>query len=143
MTKVKKDADGEETVAGYFRKVFAESPGLLKGKSNDALLQRWLADHPGETEAPKSVKSGLANIKSVLRKKGRREDRRTARREAARGPGHEARGLVPGRGNQLERLEENIDDCLTLARLLDRDGLSRVIALLRAARNEVVWKMGQ
>jgi hypothetical protein len=40
-------------------------------------------------------------------------------------------------------LEEHIDDCLTVAKLLDREGLGHVIRLLRQARNEVVWKLGQ
>jgi len=30
-----------------------------------------------------------------------------------------------------------------MAKHLDRDGLANVIALLRRARNEVVWKMGE
>jgi hypothetical protein len=40
-------------------------------------------------------------------------------------------------------LEERIDDCLSLSKSLDRDGLGDVIVLLRRARNEAVWKMGQ
>jgi hypothetical protein len=32
---------------------------------------------------------------------------------------------------------------LTLAKNLDREGLANVIGLLRRARNEVVWKMGE
>ena len=43
----------------------------------------------------------------------------------------------------FESLEEQIDECLTLAKNLDREGLSSVINLLRRARNEVVWKMGE
>ena len=43
----------------------------------------------------------------------------------------------------LESLEERIDDCLTLARSLDRDGLEAVIDLLRKARNGVVVQQGQ
>jgi hypothetical protein len=43
----------------------------------------------------------------------------------------------------LEALEEAIDDCLTLARNFDREGLADVITLLRKARNAVVWKGGQ
>src|SRR4051812_6761144 len=62
-----------ESIAGYFRKVFEEDPKLLKQRSNDALLARWLADHPGHGEVPQKVKVGLQNIKSVLRKeRGRR-----------------------------------------------------------------------
>jgi len=32
---------------------------------------------------------------------------------------------------------------MALAREVDREGLADVIALLRAARNKVVWKMGE
>jgi len=48
---------------------------------------------------------------------------------------------VPRRG--LASLEENIDNCLDQARSLDRDGLEGIIKLLRRARNEVVWKLGE
>jgi hypothetical protein len=40
-------------------------------------------------------------------------------------------------------LEEQIDECLTLGKRLDREGLRGVLVLLRRARNEVVWKLGQ
>jgi hypothetical protein len=43
----------------------------------------------------------------------------------------------------LEALEEQIDECLTFAKRLDREGLQDVIVLLRRARNAVVWKAGQ
>jgi hypothetical protein len=132
---------GAETVSGYFRKVFAENPKLLKTRSNEDLLRRWLTDHPGEKEVPNRVKQGLSNVKSILRKKGRK---RAGRQEA----NHElAAGTVPApakrSSNRLEHLEEQIDECLTAARALDREGLEHVIRLLRQARNQVVWKLGQ
>jgi hypothetical protein len=43
----------------------------------------------------------------------------------------------------LESLEVQIDECMTFARGLDREGLDEIIARLRRARNEVVWKSGQ
>ena len=132
-----------ETVSGYFRKVFAEDPGLLDSRSNDELLQRWLKDHPGETEVPKNVKVGLQNVKSVLRSKSRR--RRKAKAASATGT-TAAASLPPGAGvkrNKLEALEERIDDSLMFARGVDEEGLKDVISHLRRARNEVVWKMGQ
>jgi hypothetical protein len=43
----------------------------------------------------------------------------------------------------LESLELAIDDCLTTARTMDKEGLADVIGLLRQARNTVVWKMGE
>jgi hypothetical protein len=63
--------DGE-SIAGYFRKIFAETPKLLKTRSNTKLLERWLADHPGEKKVPDSVKTSLSNIKSVFRRTDRR-----------------------------------------------------------------------
>ena len=43
----------------------------------------------------------------------------------------------------LDRLEEQIDECLSLAKYLDREHLADVISLLRKARNAVVWKLGE
>lgn len=130
-------ANGTETVAGYFRRVFAENPRLLEERSNDALYQQWLRDHPGHTEVPQSVKNSLQNIKSVLRhqkpKKGRRaQPAPVAAAEAAPLP----RPKVPARS--LEELEGMIDECLFVARGLDAEGLRSVIDLLRSARNGVI-----
>ena len=69
------NAAGEENVAGYFRKIFKEDPSLLKQRSNAALFQRWLDDHPGTTVVPDKVKVGLQNIKNVLRKKRKKGGR--------------------------------------------------------------------
>jgi hypothetical protein len=44
-----------ENVSGYFRRIFKENPNLLKERSNDELLRRWLADHPGHREVPQKV----------------------------------------------------------------------------------------
>ena len=131
-----------ESIAGYFRKVFAETPKLLKTRSNAKLLDRWLADHPGEKKVPDSVKASLSNIKSVLRSKKRK--RRKAKAAAAEiGAGPVAVAVKKPKTSVLETLEEQIDDCLTAARKLDKDGLEDVIRLLRKARNAVVWMLGQ
>jgi two-component sensor histidine kinase len=125
--------DGE-TISGYFRAIFRENPKLLKTRSNQELLDRWLKDHPGQKEVPHRVKQNLANIKSVLRKKGRK------RKSVANGA---PRPVAAPRSHDLEGLEENIDGCLSQAKMLDREGLDSIINLLRRARNEVVWKLGQ
>jgi hypothetical protein len=131
---------GKESISGYFRRVFQENPKLLNERSNRALLQRWLSDHPGE-KVSGSVKAGLSNIKSVLRSKGRKSAARKSSAEhksagsAAPAAVRRPRGLAP--------LEEAIDECLMMARATDREGLEVVIDLLRRARNQVVWKMGQ
>jgi hypothetical protein len=131
-----------ETVSDYFRKVFAENPGLLDSRSNDELLQRWLKDHPGETEVPRNVKAGLQNIKSVLRSKSRRRKKAKAGAAVATAPVGQPTGTGVKK-NKLEALEERIDDTLMFARGLDDEGLKDVISHLRRARNEVVWKLGQ
>jgi len=45
--------------------------------------------------------------------------------------------------NGLETLEEKIDECMSLAKNLDPEGLADVVDALRRARNKVVWKIGE
>jgi hypothetical protein len=129
-----------ESISGYFRKIFEERPQLLDQKSNKELAQRWLADHPGHKEMPTKVKQNLANLKSHLRKK--RRDAEEAGNGLS-GYGRAASAAKNSGTHKLELLEEHIDDCLSLAKTLDREGLDPIIKLLRRARNEVVWKIGQ
>src|SRR5687767_9446744 len=138
-------ANGAErgTVAGYFRQLFKKTPRLLGERSNQTLLEQWLADNPGHTEVPKSVKANLANLKSVLRSKKRKKTRGQARAvQAVEVPQRPAGGRAVGI-QALEGLEAQIDDCLSMAKGMDREALHDVITLLRRARNQVVWKIGQ
>ena len=139
----KANSDGK-SVASYFRAIFKENPKLLHTRSNDELLQRWLKDHPGEKEVPSRIKNNLANVKSILRRKSRKKPGRKPAQPTAATPTFTAVALnaSPVFDKRLEQLEEGIDDCLTLAKNLDRDSLGSVIVLLRRARNEVVWKLG-
>src|SRR5262245_41464384 len=73
---------GSETVSGYFRSVLGENPQWLKGRSNEAVLQRWRADHPGE-ELTNRIKQGLQNVKSILRSRGRERGPQKRGAEAA------------------------------------------------------------
>jgi len=134
--------DGKETTAGYFRKIFQEQPQLLNERSNKKLLKRWLADHPGQDEVPKSVKANLANLKSGLRSKQRLKVASRAQKKLP--PGEQQKvATVPTGDTHLEMLEYQIDECLILAKSFDRDALESVISHLRRARNEVVWKIGK
>lgn len=137
----------EGSLGGYFRKVFAERPDWLKGRSNDAILARYRTDHgmaPEATLEPR-IKANLSNIKSVLRKQRRKRGKRDATSTPAGAPAEMAATSTPRRGStgRLEMLEELIDDCLTMAKHEDREGLHDVIQHLRRARNNVVWKLGQ
>jgi hypothetical protein len=148
MGKTRKPDEAQQaggSVSGYFKAIFKENPGLVKSTSNEDIFARWLKDHPGEKEVPDRVKGILFNVKSKLRKKlGAKRGR----------PSNEAQPAVEGQPAEitptrrlptrgLESLEERIDDCLTLARSLDREGLEAVIHLLRKARNGVVVQQGR
>ena len=131
-----------ENISGYFRQVFKENPKWLEGRSNDEVLARWLKDHPGEKEVPKRVKQNLSNVKSILRQAERKKSG-APKKESRPAEPTAAVAAAPRKGVRgLETLEEQIDECMTLAKNLDREGLSSVINLLRRARNEVVWIMG-
>jgi hypothetical protein len=136
-----------EGVAPYFRPIFLANRKLLKTRSNKELLERWLADHPGYKEVPNNVKTGLANLKSVMRKSLRKRRGKKAAEEAAQSPGANQPPTVhllsrTKADTKLEQLEMLIDECMTQAKILDREGLDNVIRVLRRARNEVVWKLG-
>src|SRR5262245_59854344 len=121
--------------SAYFRNLFTENPGWLHITSNDDVVARYRADHNlgANAEVSKQVRQAMANVKSIMRKgtKGRKS-------KAASG----AVAVATGRP-RLDTLEDMIDDCMVMAEGIDRDGLEYVLKLLRHARNEVVWKMGQ
>jgi hypothetical protein len=136
-----KKLGGEESIQGYFRKLLDENPKLIKQRNNDELYRRWLADHPDQKEVPDRVKQGLANLKSLLRRRARRRQR------AGASNGHESTApsivVKPTARpiNNLFRLEAQIDDALLTARSLDPQGLDDVIKLLRSARNKVIVRL--
>ncbi len=139
---------GEESVAGYFRKVYAENRKLLWERSNDEVLKRWLDDHPGNTEVPSKVKQNLQNIKSVLRKEDRKRRKGGRPKKSAAAPvaADSAAAVVVAEtvtDSPLEGLEIAIDECMGMARLIDAESLHDVISHLRRARNAVVWMQGQ
>jgi hypothetical protein len=134
-----------ESVQGYFKRILKENPRLLKGRSNEELLNRWKEDHKGQ-EVTNSVRAGLQNAKSALRSKRRK--RRAAKQENGQPEAATAHRLAkaakPAKpSHKLEVLEKQLDDCLSLGKHLDRVALGEVIRLLRHARNKVVWQMGQ
>jgi hypothetical protein len=142
MPKMGGKKQKEESISGYFKKVFKEHPKWLEQKSNALLVERWLRDHPDETEVSDRVKQNLANTKSALRKKLREEAAAPMAFSFPVDEEDEEQEENSG-AHKFEPLEEYIDDCMSLAKTLDRDGLESVIKLLRRARNEVVWKIGQ
>jgi hypothetical protein len=143
-----KTKDNGESVAGYFRKVFEEKPALLQGRSNQELLEQWLTDHPGHKEVPPKVKANLQNIKSVLRKKARKRKGGRPKKVVETVPVALAVPVMrlltkAPKSSVLEGLEVAIDDCMVMARRINSEELKDVVALLRRARNAVVWMQGQ
>lgn len=132
-----------ESVQGYFRKILEENPKLIKQRNNEELYKRWLADHPEEKEVPERVRQGLANLKSLMRKKAKRRQRTAAQNgHAASAPAPTAVAkATPRPVNNLFKLEAQIDDALLTARSIDPVGLEEIIALLRKARNKVIVRL--
>jgi hypothetical protein len=137
-------AKPKKTISGYFRKVFDERPEWLHQRSNNDILVRYRADHSlaEGADVGKSVKNTLANLKSTLRSDQRREVRRADRaKTGAIRPAGPARHASAGA--RLERLEELIDHSLSMARSLADEQFDDVVRHLRAARNKLVWRMGE
>jgi hypothetical protein len=143
MARRSKSDTGGESIQGYFRVVFKENPRLLKVRSNQELFDRWLKDHPGESVVPDNVKTGLSNLKSVMRRKLGIRRKRRAMAEAGATEAHVVRTGPGRRPGSLGLLEGRIDDALALARQLDPEGLDDIIRLLRGARNRVILRSGE
>jgi hypothetical protein len=99
----------------------------LKSDTNQPILDRWLKDHPEHKEVPSNIKGFLHTLKTRLRQKRRQQRTQGATVAVSRRS-----------GNALVQLEEQVGECLTVARSMDPDGLAEVIERLRAARNAVV-----
>jgi hypothetical protein len=124
---------------GYFRPILEANPKYVKNRKNDELYELWLKDHPGFKEVPQQVRNGLSNLKSTLRAKRRKgKGKRAGHKPEANGGAVPPKRLGRPAGGQLERLEEQIDECLARAKSLDPEGLMDIIHLLRRARNRVV-----
>lgn len=126
----RKNQDG--SLSAYFRTIFAEQPDWLKAKRNKEIVARYRKDNnlADDSAVPKNIMATLANIKSQERKKARKRGRPAGQKQAPRAP------------RNLESLEIMIDEAMMLTRSIDRDGLDDVWRHLRAARNQVVLKMG-
>jgi hypothetical protein len=140
----KKRMKSGQSQSSYFRKLFTEKPRWLNQTSNDEVVARFRTDHKlaADADIGKSAKQTMANVKSLMRKALREGGGKVPKMNAAFAL---AAGPVPKSTGKprLDHLEELIDDCMATAKELDRQGLDHIIRLLRHARNEVVWKMGQ
>jgi hypothetical protein len=93
--------------------------------------------------AKEKAPSAVVIVKSVLRKKRRKKPGRKPGQPVVAAFATVAAEPARISTKGFEKLEEQIDDCLTAARGLQNEALAGVVGLLRRARNEVVWKLGQ
>jgi len=136
------------SMSSIFRAIYEADPSLLPLPTNDDVYKRFKVK-TGQ-EITDNVKQINANLKSIMRKehgvskasngKPAGKKVRVGRPAATTAPVH-VTVAVHAPASKLEQLEENIDECLTFAKNLDRTGLESVIHNLRRARNEVVWKL--
>jgi hypothetical protein len=117
-------------------------PEWLERPSNQALIERYSDDFPGE-QWTKKHQQAAANEKTKMRRKTGLVRRRRTRGAAPTGAGPlgitRARTLM----NALEHLELLVDDCLSLAIRQSNSNLDGVIKHLRVARRGIAWAMGE
>lgn len=133
MAKSRSPKD-EPSTMGEFRAIFKDNPRLLRLRSNESIANLWLKSHPEFSELPKKARSSMANVKSILKNKKRKRGQKVAD-QAAIAAGRKPKRVIPA---TLDNLEYHIDDCMAMAKNIDRDKLDNVLKLLRRARNEVV-----
>ncbi|MGF1578998.1 MAG: hypothetical protein ACFCD0_06510 [Gemmataceae bacterium] len=132
----------QQSPFAYFREKFKENPHLLEKKNNDEILGMYRNDHNlgPDDDIPKRVKDAMANTKSQERKRLKEGGGATTGRGRGRGPG-KPRGPVSSSIRGLEKLEEQIDECLHTVRSMGREDMESVVQSLKQARNAVIWKM--
>lgn len=145
------EPEKKQTIRQYWIEVLTAHPSWLHKRSNDELFDEYLKDHPGESEVPKSAKQGLSTVKSQMRKefKERKRGRKASAVPTENGTSAPATSPATatrtrGKGvSALEKLEEQIDDVLTLAKSTEGAELRQVVQLLKAARNAVIVLLHQ
>ena len=122
------------SVSSFFRQIYKQQPELLESSSNEEVYN--LFSEMTKRKITDRDKAILSNLKSLERKKAKHGTKGS--RKAMKAQNHAVKTAVGRGGSHLDRLEESIDDCMSAAKVLDREGLLTVIDHLRKARNEVV-----
>ncbi len=124
------------SLLGIFKQYFAEHPEWLQIRGNDAVMAQFTKDHP-KIEVDQRVKQAMFNAKNHARK-GKTEKAGRKRRVA------EVTAAMNGSqsgGRALQLLENNVDECLAMARAMRDDSLREVVGHLHRARNMLVMKI--
>src|SRR5262245_52820554 len=138
---------GGDSVGGWFRELYTKQPDLLKQGTNADVIALWEKAHAGQ-RMDERVKGIMANVKSQMRKKmglGKLRGRRRRRKVALDGAAGGVMVAAKPRASRLslEDLEGAIDDCMAMAKNINRERLVTVLQHLRKARNLVVYELGE
>ena len=126
----------KKSLAAVFKEYYAEHPEWLEGDGNAKAIAQFEQDHPGR-KANAQVRQAMYNVKSALKKGEAGAPKRGQKKAAAREMATAAHRT--GRpGQPLAVLEEQIDECMILAKQIGRERMQNVLANLHEARNEVV-----
>jgi hypothetical protein len=139
MAKAKDEGESRSKI---FTRYFTKRPDLLRESSFDVIAEMYKAEFPDRDFSDRD-RQIAANIKSKLRRKFKIRRRKRRGRPAAAAAGENAAPRAMRGHTSLSILEDHIDECLMLAKRLDRDGLDDVIKHLRRARNLVIVKSGE
>ncbi len=124
------------SLSGSIRQYLTEHPEWLSSSDTKEIVDQYKADHPGKSVNSK-VMQAIYNMKSLMRKgeagvAKRKQSKATAQRiiQSAAASG---KRMAP-----LAMLEEQIDDCMILAKHIGKDTMMDVLTNLHRARNAVV-----
>lgn len=135
-----KSKETPPSYSAYFEQLYAANPSWLDDSTNEQILRQWEKDH-GNQPMPPNVRSIMANKKSKMREKLGKAIRHKRIAIANDTSLPVPRGRLSIRA--LESLEEQIDNCLDLARQQHHPEMECVIKHLRIARRGVVLAMGR
>lgn len=125
-----------KSLAAVFKQYYAEHPEWLEGDGNAKAVAQFEQDHPGR-QANSQVRQAMYNVKSALKKgetgASTKAHKKTSSREMMAAVHRTTRANEP-----LSLLEEQIDDCMSLAKLIGKERMQNVLISLHRARNEVV-----
>jgi hypothetical protein len=129
-----------KSLAAVFKKYYAEHPEWLEGDGNAKAIAQFEEDHAGR-KANAKVRQAMYNVKSALNKGEtgavRQGGKKAPPRQMAAAARRTARPSAP-----LSVLEAQIDECMFLARHIEKEQMQNVLANLHRARNAVVVMIG-
>jgi hypothetical protein len=124
------------SLAGIIKQYFHDYPEWLAAPETSAVVAQFKKDYPNK-QISKKVMQAIYNTKSTLRK----GPTGAAKRKQSKAAAYQVVAAAKKAGtphSALSTLEEQIDDCLILAKQIGREQLHNVVGHLRAARNTIV-----